>query len=69
MKPLWTAIVIALGGLLVLAFAVPELAPHTSLPLYGLFNLWILGTVVVLTVGIVGAYYRFVVLITDRHDP
>jgi hypothetical protein len=66
MKPLWAAVVIALAGLAVLTLLVNALDPGTPPALNAFYNLWLLGTVVVLVVGTIGACFRLFERITGH---
>ncbi|WP_331235850.1 hypothetical protein [Natronorarus salvus] len=66
MKPLWVAVCVALGGMAVLTVAVNVLDPDTPRALNALYNLWLLATIAVCTVGFFGACFRFFAFITGE---
>lgn len=65
MRTLWKAVIVSVLGLLALVVAMAALEPDVPTTLVAVYNLWLLGTVVVLVVGVIGALLVFFDKITD----
>lgn len=64
MRTLWKAVIIAVLGTVALLVAMSALEPDVPTVLVAVYNLWLLGTVVVLVVGVIGAFLAFFEKIT-----
>lgn len=59
MRTLWKAVIVAVLGTVALLVAMTALEPDVPTALVAVYNLWLLGTVIVLVVGGIGALLAF----------